>query len=254
MPDDQISRDYETPTAEEFIAGRKQALVGRRFRMKDVGQAGQFIWECKAVTFWPQSNHPKKVAILMRPDSSMSSRGSTETVVPSWEPSSTGSVTTPWPGTGAGGGASTPSCCPPKTSSRFSTKPAKRARCSSATGGATRPRPVAARRTATRPPPRKGRDRGRGSVGQRRAGSPRRVADARLRLNVRGRAAGPLLPCRPLLSYAWKETVGQMSTLPVSISYGFETCGLIGRNTFPAASAASRSAALLIGVKNGDIA
>jgi hypothetical protein len=30
--------EYETPTAEEFIAGRKRALVGRRFRMKDIGR------------------------------------------------------------------------------------------------------------------------------------------------------------------------------------------------------------------------
>src|SRR3954466_16387130 len=51
------------------------------------------------------------------------------------------------------------------------------------------------------------------------------------------KTGGGLSPRRPLgsvalLAYAWNETVGQMRTLPVSISYGFELCGLIGRKTF----------------------
>lgn len=34
--------------------------------MKDVGQDGWFVWECEAVTLMEQSNHPMKVAVLMR--------------------------------------------------------------------------------------------------------------------------------------------------------------------------------------------
>jgi len=48
------------------------------------------------------------------------------------------------------------------------------------------------------------------------------------------------------------DTVGQISKLPVSNSYGLlpGNCGL---NTLPASSAASRSASLLIGVKFGEL-
>ena len=34
--------------------------------MKDIGQKGTMTWRCDAVTLWQQSDHPKKVAIVMR--------------------------------------------------------------------------------------------------------------------------------------------------------------------------------------------
>jgi hypothetical protein len=55
-----------TLPAEEFIRQRKESLVGRRFTMKDVGRAGFLTWVCEAATLWQQSDHPKKVAVLMR--------------------------------------------------------------------------------------------------------------------------------------------------------------------------------------------
>ena len=60
------SPPYETPTAAEFITSREKSLLGRVFQMKDIGQEGVLHWRCKAVTLWQQSDHPKKVAILMR--------------------------------------------------------------------------------------------------------------------------------------------------------------------------------------------
>jgi hypothetical protein len=53
--------------------------------------------------------------------------------------------------------------------------------------------------------------------------------------------------------YAWLETIGQMSTLPVSTSYGFGP-GKAFRNTSSVlvASAASIAAALVIGWKFGE--
>jgi hypothetical protein len=58
--------EYETPSAAAFIASREKALVGRRFQMKDIGRAETFVWRCEAVTLLQQTNHPKKVAIVMR--------------------------------------------------------------------------------------------------------------------------------------------------------------------------------------------
>src|SRR5579864_2976996 len=46
-----------------------------------------------------------------------------------------------------------------------------------------------------------------------------------------------------------EETIGQIRTLPVSISYGLAPPALIGRNTPPAVSAASSAVALVTGVK-----
>jgi hypothetical protein len=55
-----------TPTADEFIADRKAVLVGRRSKMKDIGQRGWFVWECEAVTLMQQTNHPMKIFVVMR--------------------------------------------------------------------------------------------------------------------------------------------------------------------------------------------
>ena len=50
--------------------------------------------------------------------------------------------------------------------------------------------------------------------------------------------------------HAWLDTIGQISTLPVSNSYGFEPPkGLRNTSVFPVASAASIAFALVIGWK-----
>ena len=59
-------------------------------------------------------------------------------------------------------------------------------------------------------------------------------------------------PTPPAAHHAWLDTVGQISRLPVSISYGLPPALLIGRNTLPARSAASIAAALVSGAKVRD--
>jgi len=52
--------------AEEFIPLKKQHLLGRHLKTKDVGRAGTEVWECEAVTMVVQSNHPEKVFSVER--------------------------------------------------------------------------------------------------------------------------------------------------------------------------------------------
>jgi hypothetical protein len=104
---------------EAFIAKKKRELLDKPVIAKDIGRAGRLFWIREAVTMRPQSNQPTKAFMIERLRLDRIEGARLRGTVPRSATWSTGSPTTPSRARTNGGGASSRSSSPKRTSGRL---------------------------------------------------------------------------------------------------------------------------------------